>query len=309
MVVAASGAAAGVGLTDVSADDDRPELGRSLQELRRAAGLNQLAVAAHSGLSQSRLSRIERGTSLPTDAETDRLARLYGADSKRRDTLLRLTKDAHAGIRDTRLVVQRGNTLALQQRWRRMEATARVLRFYHPAVVHGILQTASYAAAALRQPAGSDVVRDRMLRLERMIVDPDREYHLLQTEGALRYQVESVATMIDQIDGIAELSSRRNLRVGIIPASTPMAFTAGVGFHLYDNTAVVIGLDVASATLTDSADITHFRELFDRLADVAVFGDEARDLLSRIAGDFRRMQPERTDEPRALPADTVGLDR
>jgi len=282
----------------VNADDDRPELGRSLHELRRAAGLNQLAVTARSGLSQSRLSRIERGTSLPTDAETELLATLYGADSKRRNTLLRLTKDAHAGIRDARLVVQRGNTLALQQRWRRMETNARVLRFYHPAVIHGILQTPRYAAAALRQPAGSDVVRDRTLRRERMINDPDREYHLLQTEGALRYQVGSAKTMADQIDGIAGLSSRRHLRLGIIPATTAMEFTAGVGFHLYDNTAVVIGLDVASATLTDSADIRHFRELFDRLEGLAVFHDGARDLLSRIAKDYRGMQTGTTDESR-----------
>jgi len=278
----------------MAADDDRPELGRLLQQLRRAAGLNQLTVTARIGLSQSRLSRIERGTSLPTDAEAEQLARLYGADPERRKALLKLTSDAHAGIRDARLVVQRGNTLALQQRWRRMETTARVLRSYHPAVVHGVLQTAGYAPAALRQPADSDVVRDRILRRERMIADQDREYHLLQTEGALRYLVGSAELMIDQMGSIAKVSEHRNVRFGIIPATTPVEFTAGVGFHLYDNTAVVVGLDVASATLTKPADIRHFRDLFDRLVSLAVFGNEARELLRRIAEDYRRIARRRT---------------
>lgn len=268
-------------------DDGWTELGRSLKGLRRAAHLNQLAVAAQTGLSQTRLSRIERGSSLPTEAETDELARLYGADAETRDALSKLTNDAHAGIRDARLVVQRGNTLALQQRWRRMETTARVLRFYHPAVVHGVLQTAPYAAAALRQPTDSDVVRDRILRRERMLTDQDREHHLIQTEGALRLTVGSAATMLDQITSIAEASTHPNVWLGIIPDTTPRDFTAGVGFHIYDNTTVVVGLDVAPATLTDPADVRHFRDLFDRLAGLAVYDDDARALLASIADSYR----------------------
>jgi hypothetical protein len=53
-------------------------------------------------------------------------------------------------------------------------------------------------------------------------------------------------------------------------------------FHLYDDTAAVIGLHVAAATLTEEKDVRAIRELFDQLAAVAVWGDEARAVIERV---------------------------
>jgi transcriptional regulator with XRE-family HTH domain len=264
------------------------ELSRTLLELRRAAGLRQMDVVAATGLSQAQLSRIERAQSLPTEDETDELSRLYRVDPRHRAALVQLVRDARAGIRDSRLVVQRGQTLAMQQRWRRIEGDARVVRSYQPALVLGVLQTAEYAAVVLEQPADSDVVQDRLTRHQRLLEEPDRQHVLLQTEGALRLKVGSEDAMRAQVRRLREVSARPNIRLGVIPETRAVDVVAGTAFHIYDDTTVVVGLEVAAATLTDRSDVQHFRQLFDRLSAMAVWDEEARALLAGIADRYRK---------------------
>jgi transcriptional regulator with XRE-family HTH domain len=263
-------------------DGEGTELSRALVALRTESGLRQMDVVARTSVSQSQLSRIEKGISLPTEDQAEQLCRLYGATPERQDEIVQMTKDARAGIRDTRLVVQRGNTLALQERWRRLEKEARVVRSYQPALVIGVLQTVEYSSVVLGQPADSDVVRDRQQRYLNLLNDPDREHQFIQTEGALRLRVGSADVVARQAQHLDSISRHANVRLGVIPESRCVDFTAGTAFHIYDDTAVVVGLEVAAATLTDAADVRHFRQLFDRLASVAVWDDEARAVIARV---------------------------
>lgn len=274
--------------------DEEAELSRSLVALRKAAGLRQVDVVTRTTLSQAQLSRIERGKSLPTEAETRALADLYGAEPAHRDELEVLARDARAGIRDTRLVVQRGRTLAMQQRWRRIESDAHVIRSYHSALVLGVLQVPAYAAVVLEQPVDAGVVRDRELRRQALLTQPQPEYVLVQTEGALRLCVATAAVMAEQVDGMVAASLRPNVRLGIIPGWRAVDVVAGANFHIYDDSAVVVGLEVAAATLTDVADVRHFRRLFERLSAAAVWGDESRAELRRIAEDYRGLKSRPT---------------
>ncbi len=94
--------------------------------------------------------------------------------------------------------------------------------------------------------------------------------------------------MADQIESLVRAISRPNVQLGIIPAGRAADVVAGTGFHIYDERAVVVGLEVAAAHLTDAADIRHFHHLFDRLATVAVWSTQARDLLIGIVDNYRR---------------------
>lgn len=258
---------------------DETELSRALRAARGVADLRQVDVVTRTRLSQARLSRIEQGKSLPTEDETAELGRLYGLGWRRLEELVAMTVDARAGIRDSRLVVQRGNTLAMQQRWRRLERDAAAVRSYQPALVLGVLQTGAYAAVATREPVDSEVVRDRRRRHERLFTEPQRRHLLIHTEGALRQTVGSAEVMAEQIEAILRAAAAPNVELGVIPAGRPMGFVVGSGFHLYDDTTAVVGLEVAAATLTDPADVAHFRELWERLWAVAVRGDEALELI------------------------------
>lgn len=268
-------------------DDDSTQLSRALVALRKTAGLNQIPVSQRAGISQSQLSRIEQGRSLPTEEEAGRLLGLYEATDEQRDEILDWVRDARSGVRDERLVVQRGRTLAMQQRWRRVEGSASVVRGYQPAMVLGELQTPDYAAVVFGKPPDSPEVAERMERRRALLADSDRRHILVQTEGSLLFPVGSADTMARQLDSLVEASRLPNVELGVLTRSVPLQVTTPTGFNLYDDTTAVVGLKVAAATLTAAGDVATFRELFDRLAATAVFGEEARAELQRIAGLYR----------------------
>ena len=256
------------------------ELGPALTAARKNSGVTQMTVVASTGLSQARLSRIENDRALPTEDEVTQLARLYRLDPDDTGRLVGLARSAAEGIQDSRLVVQRGNTLALQQRWRALEADAKVVRSFQPALVVGGLQTAAYAAVAMREPVDSPAVVDRVKRQER-IQQSGRRLVAVHTEGALRRTIGSSAVMAEQLEHLVQLSSAPSVELGVIPDPAPADFIVGSGFHIYDDTTVAVGIEVASAVLVERDDIAHFRGLFDRLSRLAVFGDAARSELER----------------------------
>lgn len=261
-------------------------LGAALRAARNAAGLRQEDVPPV--VSQPRLSRMEHGAAMPQDDdETLRLARLYRVTPAVEAELLRLARDARDSRRDSRLVIQRGNTLAQQKRWRAIEGSSTVVRGYQPALVLGVLQTAAYAAVVLDAAPDSAVVAERVGRRDRLLAETDRRHLLIQTEGSLRQIVGSADVHAEQLAAIAEAAALPNVEVGVIPASRPLDFTAGTAFHIYDDSTVVVGLEVAAAQLADADDIAHFRELWERLWKAAVVGDDAV-VLIRAAGRIDR---------------------
>lgn len=54
--------------------------GESLRELRRVAGLTQTELASSAGMSQTRISNLERGACLPGLKDLDRLRRVLPMD-------------------------------------------------------------------------------------------------------------------------------------------------------------------------------------------------------------------------------------
>jgi transcriptional regulator with XRE-family HTH domain len=272
-------------------DDFETELSRTLLQLRKAVvpTLNQMSVATHTGISQGRLSRIERGRALPTEDEVLALARLYGADDEQTAHLVQLAKDLRNSLRDDRLVVQRGSTLAHQLRVSGIEAETNVVRGYQPVAVFGVLQTAAYAAIATRQPLDSPAVRERQLRRARLLSGAKPRHLLIQTEGALRQTVGSAEVMAEQLDAIVHAAAQPNVELGVIPASKPlMLIPNGGGFHVYDQAAVALGFEGASLTLTKPDDVQTFLKLWDWLWMVALHGDEAINLVRAIrSGEHR----------------------
>jgi hypothetical protein len=49
------------------------------------------------------------------------------------------------------------------------------------------------------------------------ILDTDREFHFVLTEGTLRWHVGSPRVMVGQVEHLAELLGLPNVRLGIVP--------------------------------------------------------------------------------------------
>lgn len=164
-------------------------------------------------------------------------------------------------------------------------ASAR-LRSFHPALVIGLLQIPDYARALLSGAhAGTDLDRMVSARLARQqVLDTDRTFELLMTEGALRWHVGGPLIMAEQIEHLAQTSERPNVRVGIIPWTRPVTHPVLHGFHLYDQRAIMVSTETAMATMTDRLQIADFEARFSLYAELADWDDDAGPVLERLAG-------------------------
>jgi transcriptional regulator with XRE-family HTH domain len=277
---------------------DRNRLAHALREARQSAGLPGVEAGRQAGMSQSKISKIERGFLLPSIDDVAALCRLYGVSSDERENLLAIA----AGLREeasSKVILARGMA-GMQRRIGHLEGSACLVRSFQPAMVIGLLQTPAYARCVFGTPAphtppGTEVdeaVAARAAR-QRVLEDQSKRFTLLMSEGALRWQAGSADIMADQLDAIAAAAKLPHVRIGLIPWTTPVRLFPRHGFHIYDQDAVIVGTETATATITGAADIATYTRLFAELEASAAFDDHAAPHLARIANEYRQLSDAR----------------
>lgn len=263
-------------------------LSAMLRQLRTQAGLSGAEAARRAGLTQSKVSRAETGSFLPTVDDVRALCRVYGAAPDARRELLDMTRELREKPTSARVVLQRGGWW-MQQRIGKLEEAATHLRSFAPTVVIGLLQTEAYIDALLGQwIAGDD--RERMIsaRLQRQhILDTDRQFVLVMSEGALRWNMGGAEVMIEQLDRLIRESYRLNVRLGVIEWTTPATVPAMHGFTIYDSRAVLLGTLTATAIVTDRQDVNDYQSHWTELEPLISWDDVARAAIDRVAADYR----------------------
>lgn len=141
----------------------------------------------------------------------------------------------------------------------------------------------------MTQEQAARSLASRMARHD-MLEDPSRQWVLLQTQGALRWNLGGLTVMVEQIERITTATERPPVRLGIIPWQTPARVLPLHGFHVYDRRAVLVGTRSETAIIGER-DVPDYEALFDELEHLAVFDDDAREILQRIAHDYRLPQP------------------
>lgn len=268
------------------------EFAATFRRLRKERGLSGPEVARLTGLSQPVVSRLETGRRVPTVKEVTALCKVYRADRETREALVAAAKSMEAGATSSRIILQ--NPRRLQERVKRMEEASRVLRSFQATLVIGLVQTPEYAVA-ITEPDIRGAQRDDAVkaRLERQsVLDTDREFTLVHTEGALRWHLVGPELMADQLDKLIEVSRRPNVRAGVIPWTKPTTTYARHGFHLYDSNAAIVTTESGMAVITDPVQVGVYDKRFAELEGVAVFDDEAREVFGRLASDYRSLRIE-----------------
>jgi len=179
----------------------------------------------------------------------------------------------------------------MQARIGRIESTSARIRSVHPAIVIGLLQTHDYARALLSgRYAGRELDAMVAARLARQqILDSDREFHFVLTEGVLRWHVGSPQIMIGQAEHLATLVELPNVRLGIMPWTRPTNRPILHAFQIYDERAVMLSTETSVALITDARDVADFAARFEIYAEFADYGDAARAVFDRIANEYRGM--------------------
>lgn len=269
------------------------QLSTLFRRIRDDAGITHGGEAARrAGVTQATVSRWEGARSVPTAKQAQHYAEALDADPE-------ITRQLVALITDLRTHHQagkpgpRGGGVSFQNRVHRLEAAAGSIAVFNPLLIPGALQTAAYARAVFSSGnLDEDEVEARTTaRLQRgaLLTDPRRHYTFIITNGALGWRSGDPETMARQLDHLADVSQRPNVRLGVIPWGTQANVYPSSGFELYDNRTAVVGSPSGARFSNDATDVAMYLDVLAKLELLAVFDDDARAQLTEMASTYRAM--------------------
>jgi len=173
-------------------------------------------------MSQSKISRIERGKIVPTVAEVQSILTALDVPSGQAKELLELARVANVEYVSARALARTG-TWRQQLRFKALFETTEVVRQFLPAIPTGLVQVPEYARFTMSPTVPSahdrDVDKCVQARMEmRTVLDDDsRRFVLLMTEQAVRWNRAGREVMAKQVAHMAKEAMRPNVEIAIIP--------------------------------------------------------------------------------------------
>jgi transcriptional regulator with XRE-family HTH domain len=199
-------------------------VGTRLRRLRKASNTTRAEAGAKIRASQSKISRLESGRTGFKQRDVADLLTLYGVtDDGERASLLALAGQANAPSwwQDYMDVVD-----SWSQSYLGLEQAASIIRTYDVQFIPNLLQTQSYARAAIQLCYGDipdeQLERRVSLRMERQHIlhrqQPPKVWVVID-EAALRRPIGGAASMRSQIRHLIEIAHLPRLTVQVMPFS------------------------------------------------------------------------------------------
>jgi len=268
-------------------DEARNALGKRLRELRVAAKLSGKKLAESLLWVGSKVSKIENGKQTPTDDDIKDWTRATESEGQTASLLavLHNLELQHAEWQRVLKAGMKSHQLTLSQ----LDERTKFYRGFENTVIPGLIQTPEYARARFAQVVMvhrvpndiNDAVKARMQRQE-MLYRPDKRFHFVITEAALRYRLVGREIMIGQLDRLMAMTSMRNVKLGVIDFKTQYVTDPRHGFWIYDDHLVQFESYSAEINLRQPQEIELYAGIFEHLAAVASYGSEARTIISRV---------------------------
>ncbi|MDG4797951.1 helix-turn-helix transcriptional regulator [Micromonospora sp. WMMD1082] len=269
----------------------RRKLGIELKGLRETAGLNIDQAATAAGISDSHLSRIERGRVGVRPLTLKALLQSYGADDEVTERLAKIAADT----------TKRGDrgwwqpyATAISEKYASLiafESEAISIKAFGPMIVPGLLQTEDYARALLQRGPVRLKVDEIDTRVEvrtsrQAILDQPNPPNLwfILDEGAIRRLVGGAEVMRGQLLHLVDIAARSNVDLQVIPSSAGAhAGTLGplviLGFAEGED---VVYCETYAGDLYPEA-VASYGDVFNRLAQDALSADQSIEMLRTAA--------------------------
>jgi transcriptional regulator with XRE-family HTH domain len=269
----------------------REALGHRLRDLRRDAGLTGVQLAEHAGWHSSKVSKIEYGKQTPSEDDIRTWCQHTNAGDQVPD-LIAAVRHIEAMYVEWRRMLGAG-TRRRQRASQKLEAQTRLMRWYEPVLIPGILHTAGYAEAVMRRvidfyevPDDLDAGVAARIQRQQILYRGDHRFHFIIAQQALSTTVGDSDVMIGQLDRLLAVMSMPRVTLGVIPTCADYVVPTNQ-FILYDNRLVHVETISAELTITPPREISLYAAAFDALHRQALYGAAARNLVTE-ALDHRR---------------------
>jgi transcriptional regulator with XRE-family HTH domain len=269
----------------------REALGVRLRELRKEAGLTGRALAASIGCHYTKISRIENGSQAPSEENIKAWCRVCRAEAQIPD-LIATARSIESMYVEWQRQTRTGMKRLMLSSVPRYERT-KLFRIYEHNIIPGLFQTAEYSAAMLSYfvdfldaPNDLDTAIEARMERQRIVYSGDRRFAVVLEEEAIRARVGDFDTMAGQLDRLLGVMSLPRVSLGIIPETAPRKVFTSVGFWIYDDAIVRVETPTASLEVTQPREVRLYTKMFEQLQQSAVYGAEARALMTRAMADL-----------------------
>ncbi|MFD8233910.1 helix-turn-helix domain-containing protein [Streptomyces sp. NPDC059696] len=275
----------------------RRKLGAELRALRSSAGLTSGEAARQVGWHQSKVSRIETGTSGVKPADVRLLLDAYGvADVQLRELLMVLAGSEDNDGRHHWWHAYRGVLPPTYRDFISLESQAGAMRTLETTVVPGLLQTPEYARAVTRAAVEGlseerldTLVEVRLARQDVLRADPPLELSAVLDEAVLRREVGGPDVMARQLERLVEAARLPQVRLQVLPfaAGAHIGVTGPFVILSFSSTSdldvVVLDHLTSSLYLERKEDLQAYTEAFNALQIHALSPEDSLDFIAGTA--------------------------
>ncbi|WP_280271103.1 helix-turn-helix domain-containing protein [Nocardia wallacei] len=270
----------------------RSSLGARLREFRRDAGLTGRKLAELAGWHESKISKIEYGKQIPSDADLRAWCTHTGSLDHLPDLIASL-RNIDAAYMESWRVLGTG-TGHHQRMLAKAEGETSLIRWYELYVVPGLLQTPEYLEWILGRmiefhgaPGNLDEAVVAGIERQQVLYRGDHRLSFLIAEQALRTTAGDDSVMAGQLDRLLTAMSLSRVVLGIVPERAVYGGPAINGFAIHDDRLVDTQTVSAQLLITQPREIALYERMFALLSEQAVHGEAARDLIGREAAKRR----------------------
>ncbi len=171
-----------------------------------------------------------------------------------------------------------------------------MMQVYQPFIIPGMLQTAEYARAILREHieflgVPDDLEAGVAKRLERqeLLYKARHRFRIVIGEQALYTTVGDNEVMDGQLDRILSVMGLPTMVFGVVPTVSGPS-TAPTNFVMFDKRMVTVETATAELTVTQPREIALYDRLFETLAQRAVVGSAARALVTNASSTHKNQK-------------------
>lgn len=272
----------------------RETLGIRLRDLRRDSRLSGRDLAALTGWHFTKISKIEHGRTMPTEADLELWCFHCRAQHELPD-LVATARSIEKMYSEIKRLMRTG-TARYQREALEDDARSRRFRHFQISLVPGQLQIAEYTAAILRDaaamvghPADTEPTVSARQERTRLLFSGDKLFDFVLAENVLTTCVAPASVMQAQLRHLLKILPLPQVHLGILPKYS-RSYMPMCGFEIVDDRYVEIETFSAIIKVTQPQEIALYAKVYDQYSRLAVYHDRARTLINRALQDLKQLE-------------------